>query len=120
MSDNRSLPSLDEVDAAAIDSFRLGSGRNQDLLVLSPPPMLVRPFPVLAPTAPEVLAPLQRTEIPLGRIANEHDVSPVPTVPTIGPTSRHVSLPSKADAPVATGSAFDPDLRLVVHQLFEV
>ena len=119
MSNHGPLPSLDQIDPAPVDGFGLGPGRHQDLPLVPPTPMPIGPFPMLPPPTPEVLAPLQRPQIPLRRIANEHHIPAVPPIPTIGPTPRHMSLPPKADAAVPTGPTLNPDLRLVVHELEE-
>ena len=116
LGDHRPLPRLDQVDRAAIDSRRLRPGRHRDHPLLPPRPMPVRPFPMTPPLPPEVPAPFQRPQIPLREIANEHHVPPVPTIPTIGPTPRHMRLPPKRHAPIPAGPALNPDLRLVVHR----
>ena len=114
--DDGPLPGLDQVDRAAVDRRRLRPRRHRDLPVLPPRPVPVRPFPVLAPLRPEVLAPLQRPQIPLRRIANEHHIPPMPPVPPVGPTPRHMRLPPKADAAIPPGAALNPDFRLVIHR----
>jgi len=115
MSNHGPLPSFNQIDLAPIDSFSLSTSRNQDLPLVPTPPLPVGPFPMLPVPTPKVLAPLQSPEIALGRIANEHDVASVPTIASVGTAARHVSLAAKADAAIATGTAFNPDLRLVVH-----
>ena len=85
MSNHRPLPSLDQVNPTPIHSLRLRPSRHQDLPILPPAPMPIGPFPMLPPPTPEVLAPLQRRQVPLRRITNEHNVPPVPTIPPSGP-----------------------------------
>jgi hypothetical protein len=115
MSHNSPLPGLDKIDPAPIHGFGLGPGRHRNQELLSPSPMPVRPFPAFPATGPKVLATAQRTEIAPRCVANQHDVSTMPTIAAIRPTARHMSLPPKAHAPVAAASALNPDFRLVVH-----
>ncbi len=99
MSNHGPLPRLNQIDPTPIHSLGLSPSRNQDLPVLPPTPVPIGPFPVLPPPTPEVLAPLQRRQIPLRRIANKHHVPAVPAIPTIGPTPRHMSLAPKLMQP---------------------
>ena len=99
MGDHSPLPRLDQVDPAPIDSFSLGPSGHQDLPLLPPTPMPVGPFPMLPPPSPKVLAPLQRPQIPLRRIANEHHIPAMPAIPPIRPAPRHMSLPPKQMQP---------------------
>jgi hypothetical protein len=118
MRHNSPLPDFDEVDLTPISGFSLSPSRNKDLPRLATPTMPVGPFPMLPSTTPKVLAPLQSAKIALRRIANKHDIATVAAVPAIWTTSRHMSLSAKRDAPVPAGPTLNPDLRLVVHQLF--
>ena len=115
MSHHSPLPSPDQVNSAPIHRHHLGAGRHRNQPVLTPSPMPVRPFPMPPPPGPKVLAPPQRPQIPPRRIADEHDIPPMPAIPAVGPALRHMSLPPKAHAPVPPGSALNPDLRPVVH-----
>ena len=83
---------------APVDGLRLGARRHQDLPVLPPSPVPVRPLPCRPRSSPEVLAPAQSTQIPPRRIADEHHIPPMPTIATIGPAPGHMSLPPKAHA----------------------
>jgi hypothetical protein len=42
----------------------------------------------------------------------------MPTIAAIGPTPRHMSLTPKADGSIPARPALNPQLRLVVHQLW--
>ncbi len=116
---HRPLPNFNQIDLAPINGFSLSASRNKDLPLVPAAALPIGPFPMLPPTTPEVLAPLQRPKIPLGSIANEHHVPAMPAIPTIGPTSRDVRLTPEADAAVPAGPALNPDLRLVVHRNLE-
>jgi hypothetical protein len=120
VSNHSPLPNFNQIDLTPIDSFSLSAGRNQDLPLVPPAALPIGPFPMLPAPTPEVLASLQSAEIPLRRIANKHDVAAMPAITTIRTTPRHMSLPAKRDTPVPTGPALNPDLRLVVHQLWSV
>jgi hypothetical protein len=117
VSNHSSLPGLHKVHTAPVNGFGLSPRRHRDLPVLASPTVPVRPFPVLPPATPEVLAPLQRRQIPLRRITNEHHIPPVPAIATIRPTPRHMSLAPKADAAVPASPALNPDFGLVVHEI---
>ena len=116
VSHHRPLPGLDQVDPAAVDRAAWVPGRYRDLPILPPRPVPVRPFPVSSPLRPEVLAAPQRPEVAPRRIADENDVSPVPSIAAVGPTARNMSLPPERDRPVAAAAALNPDFRLVVHR----
>jgi hypothetical protein len=120
MSNDRSLPNFNQVNLAPIGSFGLSPSRNQDLPLIPTPPLPVRTFPMLPPPTPEVLAPLQGPQIPLRGITDQHNVSAMPTVPAIGPTTRNVRLAAEADAAIAASSSLNPDLRAVIHELRRV
>ena len=116
---HRPLARHHKVESAPIHRRRLGSGRHRNLPVLSPRPMLVRPFAVPTPLCSEMPAPFQRPKVPSRGIANKHHIPPMPAVPTIGTTPRHMRLPPKGDTAVAPGPALNPNLRLVVHRSSE-
>jgi hypothetical protein len=79
--------------------------------------MPIRALAVTAAFGPEVFAAPQCPEVAPRRIADEHDVSPVPAVATVGTAPRHVRFTPKADAAVAAATGLDPDFRGVVHAL---
>jgi hypothetical protein len=72
---------------------------------------------MLPPPTPEVLAPLQRGKVSLRGVTDEDNVSTMPTIATIRPTSRHMRLAPKADAAISTRTPLNPDFRAVVHKL---
>ncbi len=114
------LPSLDKVDPAPIDSFGLRTGRHRNQELLSPSPMPVGPFATLPPPSSEVLTTAQRPKVTATGIADKHHIPPMPTVSTIRPTARNMSLPPKAHAPIPPGSALNPDFGFVVHGMERV
>jgi len=77
--------------------------------------MPIRPFPMAPPLPPKVPTPFQRPQIPLRKIADKHHIPPMPAIPAIGPTPRHMSLPPKAHAAITASPTLNPNLRLVVH-----
>ncbi len=119
MGNHSPLPNFNQINLAPISGFSLSPSRNKDLPLIPTPPLAIGPFPMLPPTTPKVLAPLQSPQIPLRGVANKHDIAAMPTIPAIGPTSRHMSLTPKADATVPAGPTLNPDLRLVIHQLLQ-
>jgi hypothetical protein len=120
MGNDSPLPNFNQIDLTPIDSFSLSARRNKDLPLLPPTSLPVGPFPMLPATTPKVLAPLQRTQIPLGGIADKHHVPTMAAIPTIRAAPGHMSLTAKANAAVATSSALNPDLRAVIHKLRRV
>ena len=119
MRDHGPLPGLDQVDSAPVHRHRLSPGRHRNNPLLPPRPVPVRPFPMTPPLPPKVPAPFQGPQVPLREIADEHDVAAMPAVPPVGPTSRHMRLPTKRDTAVPPSPTLNPDLRLVVQEKSE-
>jgi hypothetical protein len=117
MGDHSPLAWHDQIDPTPVDSFGLRPGRNQDLPILPPGPMPFRSFPMLPTFSPKVLAPPQSTKIAPGSITNEHNIAAMPAIATIRSATRHMSLPPEANAAIPPSPTFNPDFRLVIHQL---
>jgi hypothetical protein len=111
------LPNFNQIDPAPIHRLRLSPGRNRNQQLLPASPMPIRPFTTFPTPSPEVLAAVKSPKIPPRRIADKHYIATMPTVSPIGSTPRHMSLLPKRNAPVPASPAFNPDFRLVIHQL---
>jgi hypothetical protein len=119
VSNHSPLPNFNQINLAPINSFSLSTSRNQDLPLVPSAALPIGPFPMLPAPTPEVLASLQRPQIPLRSVTNKHHITAMAPVSTIGSASRHMRLPTKRDAPVPAGPTLNPDLRLVVHELLQ-
>ncbi len=117
MGDHRALAGLDQIDVDAVDGHRLGARWHRDDPVIAAAAMPVRTLAVAAAFGAEMFAPPQRPEVTPRRIADQHDVSPVPAVATVGTAPRHVRFTPEADAAVAAAAGLDPDFCGVVHPI---
>src|ERR1044072_8416476 len=115
--DDGLLPNHNQIDPAPIDGFRLGPGGNGDPPLLPPRPVSVRPFPVPALATAKVLAPPQRSKVPLRCITNQDDVSTVAAISPVRAPTRHMPPAPEAHASIAAGATLDPDFRPIIHQL---
>ena len=101
LGDHRALAGLDQVDRRRPRPSPPGCPAAPGYPVLAARPVPVGSFAVAPPLGPEVFAAPQRPEIAPRRIADEHDVSPVPAVAAVGPAPRHVGFTPEGDAAVA-------------------
>src|SRR6476620_6011137 len=115
--DDGALAGGDEVDQAAVDRARLRSWGDRDLPVIPPRAVAIGAFAVPSPLRPEMLAPLQGPQIAPRGAADQHHVATMTAIAPIGPAPRNVGLTPKAAASVTTGTALNPDYRVVIHEL---
>jgi len=120
MSNHSPLPSDNQIDLAPVDSFGLRPSRHGNQKLLPPTSMPIGPFTTLPTPGPKVLATAKSTEIATTCVADEHNVAAVTSVSAIWAATRHMSLPPKAHAAIATSSALNPDFGLVVHGMERV
>ncbi len=105
---HRALSRLHKVERRPVDTLGRRPWRNRNLQRLAASPMPARTLAMSPPPRLEMPSDPKRRQIPPRRITNEHHIAPTPTIATIRPTPRNMSLPAKRHDAIPPSPTFHP------------